>query len=58
MAYTLDKIKEVLGGKTPEEAGISSEDLKKLVSSIESGLDLSKIHLASYTKCACNICRT
>jgi hypothetical protein len=57
MAYIEDKLKKYLGGKTPAEAGLTEEDLHKLLAAYESGLDLATIHITAPI-CACNICRS
>lgn len=56
--YILDWVKDFLGGKTPEEAGLSDEDLKKLIGCYENNVSPLKTHFQSLPVCACNICRT
>lgn len=56
--YIEDRIKARLGGATPEEVGLSAEDLQKLIAAFEDGQDPDTIHLSSLPVCACNICRT
>jgi len=57
--YISDWIKEYLGGKTPEEAGLSEADLKKLIGCYEGGVDPTQKHFRSVPNiCACNICRS
>jgi hypothetical protein len=59
MSYIEDRIKARLGGKTPEEAGLSDADLQKLIASFEDGKDPDAVHLGSLQAlCACNICRS
>jgi hypothetical protein len=57
MPYIEDKLKKYLGGKTPAEAGLSDDDLAKLLAAYESGLDLATVHITAPI-CACNICRS
>lgn len=57
-AYIKEWIEEYLGGKTPAEAGLSDEDLAKLMSCYEGGRDPFEVHLSSLPVCACNICRS
>jgi hypothetical protein len=56
--YIEDWIKERLGGKTAEEAGLSAEDLAELLTTYEGGKDPFEVHLNSLPVCACNICRS
>jgi len=56
--YILDWMKDFLGGKTPEEAGLSKEDFKKLINCYENNISPLETHFTSLPACACNICRT
>jgi len=56
--YISEWLNEYLGGKTPEEAGLSEEDVKRLIACYEGGKDPNAFHLSSYNECACNICRS
>lgn len=56
--YIQDKIKEFLDGKTPEEVGMTQQDVLKLIRALESGVDPKSLHFDSTPECHCNICRT
>jgi hypothetical protein len=56
--YIEDWLKKHLDGKTPEEAGLSEDDLKKLLNCYENGMSAAGLHLDSLPVCFCNICRS
>lgn len=55
--YVSDWLEEYLGVPV-EEAGLSHEDLKKLLDCWEFGKRPDSVHLSSTPLCACNICRS
>jgi len=56
--YISEWIKEKLAGKTPQEAGLTDEDLIKLLNCYETGGAIEEVHLSIPALCVCNICRS